>query len=46
MITVEKNPKKKRLLKERQFKERASKAVLSKMFDGSEPQFEKGAYDS
>lgn len=46
LASFEKNPKKKRLMQERQFKIKVGKTILSKMIEGSKPEFELGTYDS
>lgn len=39
LATFERNPKKKRLMQERQFDKFVGKAVLSKMVEGAQPEF-------
>lgn len=46
LASLERNPRKKRLMQERQFKMFVGKAVLSKMISGSQPEFSRAAYDS
>jgi len=45
-ISIEKNPKKRRLMKERQFTVHAGKAILTKMMEGAIPELEKQDYDA
>ena len=46
LATFERNPKKKRLMQERQFDQFAGKAVLSKMMAGPRPEFTLDGYDA
>lgn len=39
LASLEKNPKKKRLMQEKQFTQRVGKGIVSKMIDGSSPTF-------
>lgn len=46
LASLERNPRKKRLMQERQYGKFVGKAVLSTMIQGSQPEFGKAAYDS
>ena len=46
LASLEKNPKKKRLMQERQFSVHNGLGVLSKMIGGAKPEYTKQAYDS
>lgn len=46
LVSIEKSAKKRRLLKTKQFSVHAGSAILSKMIEGSTPQFEKENYDA
>ena len=46
LASLERNPKKKRLMQERQYEVHAGKTVLSKMLSGSMPEFMHTLYDS
>ena len=46
MASLEKNPKKKRLMQERQYTVFAGKSVLAKMGGAAKPIYEKPGYDS
>lgn len=41
LASLERNPRKKRLMQERQFKQFVGKALLSKMISGAQPEFSK-----
>lgn len=46
LASLERNPRKKRLMQERQFEKFVGKAVLSKMLSGAQPEFSRPAYDT
>ena len=46
LASLERNPKRRRLMQERQFKLHVSKSILLKMTEGSRPEFELAKYDS
>ena len=46
LASLEKNPKKKRLMQERQYEVHAGKTILSKMLTGSKPEYMRNMYDS
>ena len=46
LASLERNPKKKRLMQERQYEVHAGKTILSKMLPGSMPEFVHQLYDS
>jgi len=46
LASLEKNPKKKRLMQVRQYDLHAGNTILSKMVEGSRPEFELMQYDT
>ena len=46
LASLEKNPKKKRLMQERQYSVHNGLPILSKMYGGAKPEFTKNGYDS
>ena len=46
MASLERNPRKKRLMQERQYNKFVGKAVLSTMISGSQPEFSRASYDT
>lgn len=46
LASLERNPRKKRLMQERQYEKFVGKAVLSKMIAGAQPEFAKAHYDT
>ena len=46
LASFERNPKKKRLMQERQFDKFVGNAVLSKMVEGAQPEFQLPGYDA
>lgn len=46
LASLERNPRKKRLMQERQFGKFVGRAVLSKMIAGAQPEFSKPSYDT
>jgi hypothetical protein len=46
LASLERNPKKKRLMQERQFRVHNGKAILSRMLESTKPEFVQPGYDS
>ena len=46
LASLEKNPRKKRLMQERQYQLHVGKGIIGKMLEGSQPEYEKPGYDS